>query len=360
VVSRRGPPARCGVGDYAHALGQALAARGLEVSHRVGRERTLLAGAAAARAGGVVLLEYSPYDLDGPAHRRLGLTPGTSLCCLLARAVGVKLVTHLHELDADAGPGARSRMHAALQRACVAAIALASREIVVNTPERRQMIEARWPQKRGHVHYLANASNIPALAMTAAERAEFRRVRLDAAPNDVVVGTFATLQRGKELPRVVDAAAAAGARLALIGDLVTQRSPLYRELADAIASAGTTAVWSGYVPADECSRWLASLDIYVQSQPDGDLTRSGGFMAAAAHGLPVVARRAGALPPELTPGEHVVVVPPDDPTALAAATKRLARDPGERVRLGTALRARYHECFDWPQAAARMAEILAR
>ena len=52
------------------------------------------------------------------------------------------------------------------------------------------------------------------------------------------------------------------------------------------------------------------------------------------HGMATVATAAGALPEILSDGETGLVVPPEDPEALAEACLRLTADPGLAARLG--------------------------
>ncbi len=69
---------------------------------------------------------------------------------------------------------------------------------------------------------------------------------------------------------------------------------------------------------------------------------------AMACGVPVVATTGGALPEVVgADGETALVVPPDDPGALAAAIARLLDDPELRVRLGAAGRQRVLTRFTW-------------
>jgi glycosyltransferase involved in cell wall biosynthesis len=77
-------------------------------------------------------------------------------------------------------------------------------------------------------------------------------------------------------------------------------------------------------------------------------------LEAMASGVPVVATRAGNLV-DLA-GDAGVLVPADDPAALAGALSQLLNDPAERQRLaaaGPALAARY----TWLKAAQRTAEV---
>jgi len=73
---------------------------------------------------------------------------------------------------------------------------------------------------------------------------------------------------------------------------------------------------------------------------------------AMACGVPVVATTGGALPEVVgKDGETGLLVPPDDPSALAAAIGRLLDDPELRARLGAAGRARILGRFTWEVTA---------
>jgi len=74
---------------------------------------------------------------------------------------------------------------------------------------------------------------------------------------------------------------------------------------------------------------------------------------AMACGAPLVATTGGALPEVVgTDGETGLLVPPNDPGALAAAVGRLLDDPDLRARLGAAGRERVLHRFTW-QVTAR-------
>jgi len=75
-------------------------------------------------------------------------------------------------------------------------------------------------------------------------------------------------------------------------------------------------------------------------------------LEAMAAGRPVVASRVGGLAEAVVHEETGLLVPPGDPTALAAALARLARDPDLRARLGAAGHARVLARY----TATRMAE----
>ncbi len=81
---------------------------------------------------------------------------------------------------------------------------------------------------------------------------------------------------------------------------------------------------------------------------------------AMACGVPLVATTGGALPEVVgSDGRTGLLVPPDDPGALASAIGRLLDDPALRRRLGAAGRQRVLERFTWQATAEGTAEAYA-
>jgi glycosyltransferase involved in cell wall biosynthesis len=78
-------------------------------------------------------------------------------------------------------------------------------------------------------------------------------------------------------------------------------------------------------------------------------SRSEGFgrvlVEAACLAKPVVASRVGGIPEVVVDGETGLLIPPDDPPALAGALLTLLRDPDLRHKLGAAARERALACF---------------
>ncbi len=82
-------------------------------------------------------------------------------------------------------------------------------------------------------------------------------------------------------------------------------------------------------------------------------------LESMACGTAVVASRIGGIPEVVVDGETGLLVPPEDPYALAAALNELARDPERAEAMGRAGRERAISEFDWTAIAAQTAALYA-
>ena len=78
---------------------------------------------------------------------------------------------------------------------------------------------------------------------------------------------------------------------------------------------------------------------------------------ALAHGLPVIGTRTGALA-DLIGTEAGLLVAPDDVRALRAALERVLKEPALLSSLASGAAAVRNGLSRWPQACARMSQIL--
>jgi len=78
---------------------------------------------------------------------------------------------------------------------------------------------------------------------------------------------------------------------------------------------------------------------------------------AMACGTPVIASAAGALPEVIEAGGGGMLVPPEDPEALAKAIATLAEQPGARAALGARAPARIDAAYSWRRVAERTADV---
>jgi glycosyltransferase involved in cell wall biosynthesis len=78
---------------------------------------------------------------------------------------------------------------------------------------------------------------------------------------------------------------------------------------------------------------------------------------AEAMEVPVVATSVGGVPEAVNNNETGILVPPNDPNAVAVAIAKLLNDPELAARLGKAGREYVRANYDWSENAARMERI---
>ena len=81
------------------------------------------------------------------------------------------------------------------------------------------------------------------------------------------------------------------------------------------------------------------------------------FAEAMAHGLPIIATTAGAIP-DTVPREAGLLVPAGDAAALARALRRVIAKPALAVRLAAGARAAGGRLPDWRRSAERWEQVL--
>jgi glycosyltransferase involved in cell wall biosynthesis len=180
------------------------------------------------------------------------------------------------------------------------------------------------------------------------------RVERRPAPNGPVIGTIArhTDQKGLDvLMRAVPDVP--GARFVLVGDGPDRATleALAHELgvADRVEFAG----WS-----EDSRRDLGGFDVFVLPSRYEGLPLA--LVDSMLAGLPVVASRVGSIPEAITDGEQGLLVPPEDPAALAAALRRVAEDEPLRQRLGSAARSKAVGRFTADAMARRYEQLYER
>lgn len=276
----------------------------------------------ALRAGGV---EVAALDIAGRAYHR-ERTEVQALCRSLrpavvhthgyrcdtiaagaARALGIPTVTTVHGFT---GGGARNWFYERLQRFAFRrfdAVVAVSRPIVDRLT--RDGVQAE------RLHFVQNAYAARELLLDRAAA----RAQLGVAPDRFRVGWVGRLSHEKgadvlvdALPHLVDLA---DLTVSMLGE-GEQRSALCARARERGVEHRIT--WHGVVP--DAGRLLRAFDVLVlSSRTEG--TPIALFEAMAA-GVPVVATRVGGVPDVVGPGE-ALLVPPEDPPALAAALRAL-------------------------------------
>ncbi len=114
----------------------------------------------------------------------------------------------------------------------------------------------------------------------------------------------------------------------------------------------STVVFAGY--REDAQRVAGTCDVFALPSMYEGLSIA--LLEAMALGRPSVVTRVGGLPELVTHGEQGLIVPPGNPSALAAELIRVLQDGSLRERLGEAARARAVQ-FDIRRAVHRMEEV---
>ena len=206
----------------------------------------------------------------------------------------------------------------------------------------------RVPQRKLHVAY--NGIDLAKFSKLDRLRDQARRM-LGIAEDEILVGNISCMREVKGIPQFVDAARIVLAtdprmRFVVVGDgqeyaQVVERIRRYG-IEDRIHLAG---------PQADVLPYLAAMDIGVLSSLAEGFSNS--LLEYMASGLPSVATDVGGNREALE--DTGILVPPDDPAALAEAILRL-QAPTLRQQMGHAARRRV-ECFSLARAEQRMEEI---
>jgi glycosyltransferase involved in cell wall biosynthesis len=180
------------------------------------------------------------------------------------------------------------------------------------------------------------------------------RQRHDAGPPRIV--TVGRLKAPKDPLTLVRALASLGAapfEAVIVGD-----GPDRPSVEAELERLGLGPVARLVGERDDVLELLGGADIFVLSSRSEGLPLS--ILEAMSAGLPVVASRVGGVPELVLDGETGLLVPPGEPSSLAAAIERLLVDPALRNRLGAAGRARVEEYFDLDRCRSAHVELYRR
>jgi glycosyltransferase involved in cell wall biosynthesis len=196
--------------------------------------------------------------------------------------------------------------------------------------------------KRLQTHVVHNG--IDATLFRPAPDRSFRR-ELGVEDDEVLVGAIGNIRVSKAYPVLLQAAAqlrreTRRCRFVIVGrgddslhdDLLRQRRELGLE---------RDVILAGF--REDIPRVMNNLDVYVLSSSAEGFSLT--TVQAMACGIPVLATRCGGPEEIVDDGETGMLVPPNDPAALARAIETLVADPGMRARFGTAGRATVERRF---------------
>ncbi|MCX7670777.1 MAG: glycosyltransferase family 4 protein [Anaerolineae bacterium] len=392
MITGEYPPMQGGVGDYTRQLGQALGARRVDVhvltDVNAGGDH-LRAPAAAFEptvhpiidSGGWELwsrtLELSRQLRPAAVHIQYqsaayGLHPAVNLLPWRLKLLPnrPRIVTTFHDLRfpylfPKAGP---------LRWRAVLALAKGSDINVITNPV--DWVRLAHEGLESRLIPIPIGSNIRCQPPAGYDRAR-QRARWGAGPDTWLLAYFGFMNAGKggeTLIRCLAELIRAGrpARLLMVGGQVGASDPTNRAYLERVErliaelNLGAQVQWTGFVSNEEVSANLLAADCAVLPYREGASLRHGSLMAALAHGLPIVStrppdavREAAGLFPVLQNDKSALLVPAEDPQALAEAVTRVMSDPTLRKQLAQAALDLARE-FTWDTIAERHIEMYRR
>jgi glycosyltransferase involved in cell wall biosynthesis len=257
-----------------------------------------------------------------------------------ARRLGIPVVTTAHGFT---GGGWKNRLYESIQRF---AFGRADAVIAVSRKLADDLARGGIPGDRIHVVPNAYPGTVPRLEPALA------RERLGVPPGPTHIGWVGRLGREKGLDVLLEA-------LSLLNDMPLVLSVIGDggERADLESRAAATAAagrirWHGSVP--DAGSLFPAFDLFVlSSRTEG--TPMVLFEAMSA-GIPIVATAVGGVPDVVTEGE-ALLVPSEDPSALAEAIRSAIRDRAAAAARARAAHARLAERFGSEAWISRHREV---
>lgn len=133
-----------------------------------------------------------------------------------------------------------------------------------------------------------------------------------------------------------------------------------KALAESLGIAGRTS-WSGAMAQEDVLAHYRGADLFALAcrvAADGD--RDGlpnVLVEASSQRLPCISTEVSGVPELIVNDENGLLVPSEDPAALASALERAIRDPALRHRLGAAAERRVREHFDYHSSIRQLSRL---
>lgn len=192
------------------------------------------------------------------------------------------------------------------------------------------------------------------------------RQQLGISPQTFLIGYFGFLNASKGVDTLLQGTALAlqgglDAHLLMIGGQTGASDPTNasytRRIEAQMASLDLMprVQWTGFADQAQVSGHLLACDVIVLPFTDGLSLRRGTFLAALAHGCPIISTTPAIALPELD--GSVYLIPPQSPADLAKAIVKLAADPDARTMLSRKAAA-LAQGYSWTSIAARTAQFL--
>ncbi|MGB9723998.1 MAG: glycosyltransferase [Chloroflexia bacterium] len=356
---RRGPVERgVHLHPYRYAPCRALAVWGYAESLAADvevRGRTYLAAPLALSAGLLALLRLTRRERFDLLHAHWVIPNGPAAACAAGRRA-LPLVISLHGSDLylpERQPWLRPLARWAFRRASAITACstdLARRAIALGAPAGRLTV----------IPYGADPQTFhPA---DPAER-ERLRAELGLSPGEPFLLAVGRLVRKKGFDILIRALPQVIQEVGPVRLVIAGRGDLQEELAALAGRLGVQdrVILAGAVERDRLPALFRSCDLLVVPSMHDERGNVDGLpnvvLEGMASGVAIVASEVAGIPQVISSEESGLLVPEQDPQALAAAIVRLLREPQLRARLGREARRRVEAELNWPAVARQFEQV---
>jgi len=184
------------------------------------------------------------------------------------------------------------------------------------------------------------------------------RQELGIAPGTIVIGTAGRLTHQKGMEFLIRAAGLLAPRFPELTVLIVGEGSEQNALRELVQSTGLQDRVRLLGLRMDIPDLLALFDIYALPSRWEGLPMA--ILEAMAAALPIVGSGVGGVPTAVREGVNGLLVPPEDPDALAGALEKLILDPQLRRRMGAAGRKRYETEFTARQMTRRYERLYLR
>lgn len=223
--------------------------------------------------------------------------------------------------------------------------------ITVSERDRQNLLRAHIREDDIALIYNAVDATVPAQS---ADR-NFLRSKFNLPADSIVCLAVGRLVRIKGYDVLIEAMKVAARELPQLVCVIVGEGETREELTRQIGETGVQdrVILAGYLPRESILSVLASCDVFAMpSRYEGTPIA---VLEAASMACPILASNAGGIPELVENEEHALLVPPEDPSALAQGLIRLAKDRDLARRLGENAQRRVRETFSLEaQVAATM------
>ena len=176
---------------------------------------------------------------------------------------------------------------------------------------------------------------------------------------DTLLKAFAKLARRKMSVRLL---MIGGSNEVVLRDVGRPEYPSELVKLSISLSIDKNIVWTGYYPScsDEASRYLYAADACVLPFDDGVTINRSSFAAAVSHGLPTITTEGPVLESPFVDRINVLLCPPKNGQALAAAMDIIIKDSILRGQLHIGATAMAEEWFSWNNVVQRTVETFEK